>query len=159
MPCHGDRGQGLTDEFRTRQYPPEDTNCWDSGCHGARPYSNGFTLPKTVPAVIGSEALQRFDQAQNLYDFIRSAMPYNAPGSLPAIEYLQLTAFLLERNGLVTTGTTLALPSLSTLPVRRSASDAPAADPSPSGAVIGAVLIGLSAIGLRALRQARAQRG
>src|SRR5512141_682444 len=26
MPCHGDSGQGLTDEFRLREYPPEDTN-------------------------------------------------------------------------------------------------------------------------------------
>jgi mono/diheme cytochrome c family protein len=56
MPCHGDQGQGLTDEFRNRQYPPEDVNCWESGCHGERPYENGFTLPKTVPVLIGRRA-------------------------------------------------------------------------------------------------------
>src|SRR5688572_23546779 len=26
LPCHGDQGQGLTDEWRA-QYPPEDQNC------------------------------------------------------------------------------------------------------------------------------------
>src|ERR1051325_452370 len=48
LPCHGDRGQGLTDEFR-EVYPPEDRNCWNSGCHGKRPYQNGFTLPTAIP--------------------------------------------------------------------------------------------------------------
>src|SRR3990170_3605718 len=48
LPCHGDYGQGLTDEFRAA-YPPEDRNCWDAGCHGARPYDNGFKLPARTP--------------------------------------------------------------------------------------------------------------
>src|SRR5688572_32694717 len=62
MPCHGDRGQGLTDEFR-EIYPPEDRNCWDSGCHRKRPYENGFTLPTVVPALIGPGTLQKFSNA------------------------------------------------------------------------------------------------
>ena len=45
MPCHGDQGQGLTDEFRAT-YPPEEEYCWESGCHGANPYESGFTIPK-----------------------------------------------------------------------------------------------------------------
>ncbi|MGH2538884.1 MAG: hypothetical protein ACRDHL_15955, partial [Candidatus Promineifilaceae bacterium] len=44
QPCHGDQGQGLTDEWRA-QYPPEEQNCWQSGCHGPRPYEEGFSLP------------------------------------------------------------------------------------------------------------------
>ncbi len=107
MPCHGDEGQGLTDEFRIRQYPPEDTNCWNSGCHGDRPYEGGFTLPKTVPALIGPDALKRFNTAADVFNFIRAAMPFNAPGSLSQIEYLQLTAFLLERNGMLASGSVL----------------------------------------------------
>ena len=107
MPCHGDQGQGLTDEFRNRQYPPEDVNCWKSGCHGARPYENGFTLPKTVPVLIGAGALQHFDTAQNVYDFTRRAMPFNQPGSLSDEQYLQLLAFLLESNRLAPAGARL----------------------------------------------------
>jgi len=34
-------------------------------------------------------------------------MPFNAPGSLSQTEYMQLTVFLLERNGVVPAGTSL----------------------------------------------------
>jgi mono/diheme cytochrome c family protein len=107
MPCHGDVGQGLTDEFRFREYPPEDTNCWKSGCHGPRPYESGFTLPATVPAIIGSGALRRFPTAQNMYAFMRATMPFNAPGSLSDEQYLELTAFLLEQNQFTAQGSQL----------------------------------------------------
>jgi mono/diheme cytochrome c family protein len=101
MPCHGDQGQGLTDEFRFRQYPPEDTNCWKSGCHGDRPYDNGFKLPKTVPALIGANTLTKFATARNMFDFMRTAMPFNKPGSLSQEQYLQVLAYLLEQNHIV----------------------------------------------------------
>lgn len=98
QPCHGDVGQGLTDDWRA-QYPPEDQNCWESNCHGDRPYDSGFTLPRFVPAIIGPEALARFTTAADLYQFTRVAMPFNAPGSLSEAEYWQLTAYLLWANG------------------------------------------------------------
>ena len=112
MSCHGDQGQGLTDEFRNRQYPPEDTNCWKSGCHGNRPYENGFTLPKTVPALIGPGTLTKFATAQNMYDFMRTAMPFNKPGSLSQEQYLQVLAFLLEQNHIVPSGARLEVDTL-----------------------------------------------
>ncbi len=118
MPCHGDRGQGLTDEFRVAQYPPEDVNCWNSGCHGNKPYEDGFTLPRTVPALIGPDTLKPFNTAANLYDFIRAAMPFNDPGSLTPNEYMQLTVFLLEQNDLVPAGTFLDPDSASTVLLR-----------------------------------------
>lgn len=99
LPCHGDVGQGLTDEFRDA-YPEEDRNCWNSGCHGERPYENGFKLPKTVPAVIGSGTLQKFADASVLYGYIRGAMPYWKPGSLTDEEAWQVTAFILRQNGM-----------------------------------------------------------
>ena len=99
MPCHGDRGQGLTDEFR-QLYPPEDQNCWNSGCHGKRPYTNGFTIPTTIPALIGPGTLQKFQTAANLHGFIAAAMPFWKPGSLTDEQYWQVTAFLLRQNGL-----------------------------------------------------------
>jgi mono/diheme cytochrome c family protein len=101
LPCHGDRGQGLTDEFK-QTYPPEDRNCWKSGCHGKRPYQNGFTLPMTIPAVIGAGTLQKFPNAAVLRSFIYAAMPYWRPASLTEEESWQVTAFLLRQNNLWT---------------------------------------------------------
>ncbi len=98
MPCHGDRGQGLTDEFR-QVYPPEDRNCWNSGCHGKRPYVNGFTLPAKIPALIGTGTLQKFSTAASLHSYIKAAMPFWKPGSLTEDESWQVTAFLLRQNG------------------------------------------------------------
>jgi mono/diheme cytochrome c family protein len=98
QPCHGDRAQGLTDEWRA-QYPPEDQNCWESGCHGDRPYENGFTLPTRVPALVGDGSLERFETLGQLYNYMRSAMPYQAPGNLSDEEYLAITAFLAREHG------------------------------------------------------------
>ena len=97
LPCHGDKGQGLTDEFR-QTYPPEDNNCWAHGCHGNVPYENGFTLPTSVPRLIGSGALTKFPNADSLHGFISGAMPFQDPGSLKEDEYWQVTAFLLREN-------------------------------------------------------------
>lgn len=98
MPCHGDRGQGLTDEFR-QVYPPEDRNCWTSGCHGRRPYPAGFTLPNQVPSLLGPNSLLRFNTALELHDYIRQAMPWQDPGSLDEDKVWQLTAFLVRERG------------------------------------------------------------
>jgi len=97
QPCHGDLGQGLTQDW-INQYPPEDRNCWDSGCHGDRPYDDGFTLPRFVPAVIGPDTLLRFNSAADLHTYMARAMPFNAPGSLTAEDYWALTAFLLRAH-------------------------------------------------------------
>ncbi len=99
LPCHGDRGQGLTDEF-IQTYPEEDRNCWESGCHGKRPYDKGFTLPTTIPAVIGPQTLQKFSNAAVLRAYIFAAMPYWKPGSLSEEDSWQVTAFILRENKL-----------------------------------------------------------
>jgi mono/diheme cytochrome c family protein len=99
MPCHGDKGQGLTTEFR-RLYPPDHQNCWSSGCHGARPYNNGFRLPPAVPPLIGPGALATFRTAADLQGYIASAMPFWDPGSLTEQQSWQVTAFLLRSNGI-----------------------------------------------------------
>jgi cytochrome c len=98
LPCHGDRGQGLTEEFR-EVYPAEDRNCWKSGCHGKSPYENGFTLPTEIPPLIGSGALQKFPTAANLRGYISATMPFWKPGNLTEEESWQVTAFLLQQNG------------------------------------------------------------
>jgi mono/diheme cytochrome c family protein len=99
LPCHGDRGQGLAEEFK-QTYPEEDRNCWNSGCHGERPYENGFTLPKTIPPVIGDGMLQKFPDALALRSYIFATMPFWKPGSLTDEEAWQVTAFVLRENSL-----------------------------------------------------------
>lgn len=117
QPCHGDIGQGLTDapddDWRA-QYPEEDGNCWDAGCHGARPYEEGFTLPKQVPAVIGAEALTRFATAAEMTNFVQTAMPFQVPNSLTEEEYLQISAFLLRENN-VSYEDTLTMQNIATI--------------------------------------------
>ncbi len=99
LPCHGDKGQGLTDEFRTT-YPPEDQYCWERGCHGKRPYENGFTIPMVIPALIGQDVLTKFSDAAQLHSYIRVAMPFWKPGSLTEEDAWSITAFLMRENGL-----------------------------------------------------------
>lgn len=98
MACHGDRGQGLTDEWRQAWDPP-DRDCWQSGCHNPHHPPDGFVFPKVVPAVVGAGLLDQFQTAANLHAFIKSRMPFQAPGSLKDDEYWQLTAYLLRLNG------------------------------------------------------------
>ncbi len=99
MPCHGDRGQGLTNEFRA-VYPPEESYCWDSGCHGQRPYEKGFTLPMSIPPLVGETGLEKFANAAGLYAFIRVAMPFQTPGILDDETYWRVTAHILRENGI-----------------------------------------------------------
>jgi Cytochrome c. len=102
--CHGDRGQGLTDEWRAT-WPPTHQNCWKANCHGPQPYpEDGFTLPRVVPALIGPGTLRRFATAADLYAYIRARMPFHAPGSLPEADYRAVTAFLLQRHGIPADG-------------------------------------------------------
>ena len=98
LPCHGDRGQGLTDEFR-QTYPPEEQYCWERGCHGANPYESGFIIPKFIPGVIGPDANNKFTDAAQLNSYIRTAMPFWDPGSLTEEQAWRVTAFLMRENG------------------------------------------------------------
>jgi hypothetical protein len=95
--CHGDQGQGLTEEWRA-QWPEGKQNCWQSKCHAANHPPDGFSFPKKVPALIGPDTLTRFRTAQELYVFNRSAMPYWAPNLLEDDEYRAITAFLIKAN-------------------------------------------------------------
>lgn len=96
--CHGDKGQGLTDEWRAT-WAPKDQNCWQSKCHAANHPINGFDLPRYVPAIIGPTALARFDTPVEIHEYILVNMPWHNPGSLTNEEYWQLTAFLVRENG------------------------------------------------------------
>ncbi|HFC11445.1 MAG TPA: hypothetical protein ENJ56_01280 [Anaerolineae bacterium] len=101
QPCHGDQGQGLTDEWRA-QYPEEEQNCWQSGCHGKfgkDAPENGFVLPTSVPALIGDGSLSKFTSMQQAYQYLRVAMPYELPGKLTDEEYLAIAAHIARERG------------------------------------------------------------
>lgn len=99
MACHGDQGQGLTDEWRAA-WAAEDRNCWQSKCHAANHPDEGFKLPRSIPPVIGQGALARFQTAAELQMFLKTSMPWQAPGLFDETAYWQLTAFLLRANDL-----------------------------------------------------------
>jgi hypothetical protein len=99
MPCHGDRGQGLTDEFR-EIWVEDHQNCWGRGCHTGRSELAAFYIPRSIPAVTGSpQALGAFETADDLFVFLRATQPPQRPGALADSEYWALTSFLLHENG------------------------------------------------------------
>jgi mono/diheme cytochrome c family protein len=95
--CHGDKGQGLTPQWRA-EWPEGKQNCWQSKCHAGNHPPDGFSFPKKVPALIGPDALTRFSTAQELYAYSRAAMPYWSPNLLKDQEYWTITTFLVEAN-------------------------------------------------------------
>jgi hypothetical protein len=98
MPCHGDQGQGLTDEWR-EVWPEDHQNCWGRGCHAGRADDAGFPIPRDVPAVSGSpQAIAGFQTADDLFAYLLNAHPPQRPGALQQAEYWALTAFLLHKN-------------------------------------------------------------
>lgn len=106
MPCHGDNGQGLTDEFRAA-WVEDHQNCWARGCHTGRPEDEGFPIPKYVPPVIASQLLINFPTTQKLFDFLSVEHPPQNPGILKEGEYWALTAFLWSEIGQLPSGVEL----------------------------------------------------
>jgi len=98
MACHGDQGQGLSEEWIAAWELGEES-CWQSRCHASNHPEEGFELPRSIPAVVGPHIAARFASAQELHDYLKAAMPWHAPGSLKDEEYWQLTAYLLRLNG------------------------------------------------------------
>jgi hypothetical protein len=99
MPCHGDVGQGLTDEWRA-VWVDDHQNCWAKGCHGGRVEDEGFPLPRTIPAVIGSEAqMAQHVTETELVSYLEETHPPQRPGKLEEQEYEEVTAFLWHENG------------------------------------------------------------
>jgi hypothetical protein len=98
MACHGDAGQGLTPEW-LEEWGLGNDSCWQSKCHASNHPPEGFKLPKMIPPVVGAIMPARFADAAALHAYLVERMPWQAPGSLAAEEYWQLTAVLLRMNG------------------------------------------------------------
>ncbi len=105
MACHGDRGQGLTDEWRAVY--GEDSNCWRSRCHASNHPPEGFDLPRTSPPLFGAGTLLSYSNALELYTRIRETMPWWKPQSLSEEQAWDLTAFLMRARNELPQGITL----------------------------------------------------
>lgn len=97
MPCHGDKGQGLTDEFRAT-WVPDHQNCWARGCHAGRIEDQGFPIPTVVPAVVSSAKLEQFSSLQALYEYLKATHPPQYPGHLQDEQYRTIAVYLFAMN-------------------------------------------------------------
>ena len=121
MSCHGDHGQGLTDEWR-ESHGVEFRDCWQSGCHASDRPENSFEIPPTgAPAVIGAGKLARFTNARELQQYIHENMPFFPAGSLTEEQSLELTAFLLREQATLPDGLTLDRINGSAVPIHQKA--------------------------------------
>jgi cytochrome c5 len=106
MACHGDKGQGLTDEWRAVW--GEDADCWQKGCHGNDHPPQGYHLIETCcKAVMGPGTLANYDNGQELFDYIVKKMPWWNPGYLKTEEFWQVTTFLMRAHGAIPDGVSL----------------------------------------------------
>jgi len=112
MPCHGDKGQGLTDAWR-QVWEEDHRNCWGRGCHGGHSENEGFPIPKIVPAIIlEGDALGRFSNLEDLFIYLKATHPPQEPGRLADEDYQALVAFLWAANNKTTIqATATALPT------------------------------------------------
>jgi cytochrome c len=70
-------------------------------CHGETGTEGPITPPVGPTDVFPKPAGQHWPYATALFDYIRRAMPFNAPKSLSDDEVYALSAFILHRNGLL----------------------------------------------------------
>jgi hypothetical protein len=104
MPCHGDVGQGLTEEF-IDLWPEDHQNCWGRGCHGGRIEDEGFPLPDTIPAIDSSSGdLAKFQSSEEIFDYLHITHPPQHPGYLSEDEYWAITAYVLTENNRLSPG-------------------------------------------------------
>jgi len=95
--CHGAAGEG-----KPPQYPQL--------IGGPRGVFNFASDPK-IPRTIGNY----WPYATTLYDYIRRAMPLTAPGTLTPDQTYAVTAFLLNKEGIIPDGTSLDAKALAAI--------------------------------------------
>ena len=97
MTCHGDVGQGLTDEFRAI-WPEDHQNCWAHGCHGGRVDDEGFPIPTIVPALVREGKLAQFSSLQAFEEFLKATHPPQDPGGLEDEQYHAIALYVFSMN-------------------------------------------------------------
>jgi hypothetical protein len=130
MPCHGDKGQGLTDEWRS-VWVEDHQNCWSRGCHAGKPDDEGFPIPRYVPPVMPPFAsLARFVSPDALTEFLHADHPPQSPGVLDEADCRNLAAFLTHEA-----------PQAPALAAETSFADAGAASATSAGVVRAAIAL------------------
>ena len=98
MSCHGDKGQGLTEDW-VNSFPPEERIVGTRAVMPATRLQNSFVIPQTgIPALAGAGKLARFSNSFELYRFIHENMPFFRSGSLTSEEAWSLSAYILRMN-------------------------------------------------------------
>ena len=92
--CHGANGEG-----KPPAYPQ-----LIGGPKGAFNFATDFKIPRTIG--------NYWPYATTVFDYVRRAMPLTAPGSLTSDQTYAVTAYLLNREGLLPAGATLDARSL-----------------------------------------------
>jgi hypothetical protein len=136
MPCHGDKGQGLTDEWRS-VWEADHQDCWGRGCHSGKRIEDSFAIPTAVPPVVSPARLARFSSLQALFEFLKATHPPQNPGWLEDEQYRAIALYLFSENDrslVVATSTPALLPM---------ATSTPPPDTFPSGTVSSSVNITL----------------
>lgn len=83
-----------------------------TGCHGETG-TEGPVMPPVWPNELWPKSVgKHWPYATTIFDYIRRAMPLNAPKSLSDDEAYALTAFILERNGIIDAGTAMTATTL-----------------------------------------------
>jgi hypothetical protein len=98
MPCHGDKGQGLTDEWRA-VWEQDHQDCWGKGCHAGERSEDSFKIPTVVPPVVSNVKLARFSSLETLYGYLKSTHPPQSPGSLEEEQYRAIAVYIFSENG------------------------------------------------------------
>jgi len=97
MPCHGDKGQGLTDEWRA-VWEPDHQDCWGKGCHAGKSIDDSFVIPTIVPAVVSDAQLTRFSSLDSLCEYLKITHPPQSPGCLEDEQYQAIALYMFVEN-------------------------------------------------------------
>jgi cytochrome c len=95
--CHGVNGEGKPPAYPQIMGGPK----------GSFDFASDFKIPRTVG--------NYWPYATTLFDYIRRAMPLAAPGTLTADQTYAVTAYLLNREGIIPDGTSLDARSLAAI--------------------------------------------
>ncbi len=92
--CHGNDGEG---------HPPLYPQLI-GGPRGSFNFANDPTMTRTIG--------NYWPYATTIFDYVRRAMPFGAPRSLTNDQYYAVTAYLLQREGIIDSGTVIDAKSL-----------------------------------------------
>ena len=167
MPCHGDVGQGLTDDFRALW--EEHADCWGRGCHGGKTDDEGFPIPTVIPAIVTEDHLSQFTSEEELFEFLKTTHPPQHPGYLETEEYHDIAAILFNMNNrapdetvvepsaspMASTSTSTPVPTSTVTPVAAQSNLATPTKTSLIFASIGAVILLIIIFGVQKARNAK----